>query len=42
MRRRQTRTHDNDVELALIFRVDQFLVRFIVGPLFGYGAFGDA
>ena len=38
----QSRTHDDNVELTFVFGVHQFLVRFIVGPLFGHGAFGDA
>lgn len=38
----QSRAHDDNVELTFVFGVHQFLVRFIVGPLFGHGAFGDA
>ena len=36
----KTRTNDDDVETTFIGRVHQFLVCFIIGPLFSQGAFG--
>ena len=35
-------TYDDNIELTFVFGVHQLLVSFIVGPLLGHGAFGDA
>ena len=37
----ETRTYHDDVEVALVGGVDEFLVGFIVGPLLSDGTFGD-
>jgi hypothetical protein len=36
----KTGAHDDDVNLALVGRVHQFLVGFIIGPFFRKGTFG--
>ena len=38
----QTGADDDDVELALVLRVHQFLVCLIVGPFFSYRTFGNS
>ncbi len=36
----QARAHNDNVEVPLVGGVNQFLMGFIIGPLFSYGTFG--